>query len=298
MEDFTDTAKITVPRKIQWNGKPLTDFINRGDKITIQFGYENHKIEDVFTGYIKTFASSTPIVIECENEMYLLKQIKVKPRKYGKFDFKQFMNEYAPDIKIEIPSEKDLDFGEVIIKDEVSIASVFEQLKKDNPLSAFFREGILYAILPQTALNKADEVKPIVFDVSKNIIDSKQIKYVHAEDIKIQIKAISVLANNKKIEVTAGDKNGEIRTLHASRYKTKEELQQYANNELKNYKADKAEGSFTAFGIPYVRKGDRAKIFDKINADIDGKTFNINAVKYSFGTSGYRQTITLGNELK
>jgi hypothetical protein len=295
---LTDTAKVTVPRKMQWYGKPLTDFINRGDKITIQLGYEGREIETVFEGYIKTFTHTTPITIECENEMYALKQIKVKAKKYDKFDFKQFMQEYAPNFEMEIPAENVLNFGEVIIKNEMSVASVIEQLKKNNPFNAFFREGVMYALLPQTALNKTDKVKTRVFATNKNIIDSKNIKYTLAEDVKIKIKAISMLAGNKKLEAAAGDENGEIRTLHASWLKTQDELQKYANDQLKKYKDDKAEGSFTAFGIPYVRKADRVKIFDKINADIDGKVFNVEAVKYSFGTAGYRQTITLGNELK
>ncbi|MDR2824272.1 MAG: hypothetical protein LBB41_03625 [Prevotellaceae bacterium] len=298
IKDFTDTAKITVPRKMRWRGKPLTDYINRGNEITVQLGYEGYTMETVFKGYIKTFSHTTPIVIECENEMYLLKQTKVQPRKYDKFDFEQFMKQYAPKIAIRLPDEKALNFGEVIIKDEMNVAAVFEQLKKNNPFHAFFRDGVMYAILPQTLLNKDDKVETWVFRTNQNIVDIKNIKYTLAEDVKVKIKAISILANNKKIEATAGDENGEIRTFHASRYKTQAELQRYANDELKRWKTDRAEGSFTAFGIPYVRKADRVKIFDEINTDINGKTFNVEAVKYSFGTSGYRQTITLGNEIK
>ncbi|MDR2292449.1 MAG: hypothetical protein LBE11_03140 [Prevotellaceae bacterium] len=128
VKDFTDTAKITVPRKMQWRGKPLTDFINRGNEITVQLGYEGHKIETVFKGYIKAFTHAAPIVIDCENEMYALKQIKVKAKKYDKFDFKQFMQEYAPKITFKLPDEKALNFGEVIIKDEMSVASVYLSL--------------------------------------------------------------------------------------------------------------------------------------------------------------------------
>jgi hypothetical protein len=297
IKDFTDTAKITVPRKMQWYGKPLTDYINRGDEITVQLGYEGHAMETVFKGYIKTFSHTTPIVIECENEMYKLKQTIVKQNRYNKFDFKQFMQEYASNVALVMP-EKDMDFGEITIKEEVSVVAVFEHLRKNNSFYAFFRDGVMYAMLPQTLLNKDNYVKNIVFGTDKNIVDIKNIKYTLAEDVKIKIKAISILADNSRLEATAGDENGEIRTFHASRYKTQKDLQQYANDELKRWKIDKAEGSFTAFGIPYVRKADKVKIFDEINADVNGKTFNVEAVKYSFGTGGYRQTITLGIEVK
>ncbi|MDR1984975.1 MAG: hypothetical protein LBQ28_09160 [Prevotellaceae bacterium] len=298
--DLTDTAKIVVPRKIQWKEQPLTKYINRGDKIEIQLGYENNNIETVFTGYIKTITSRTRITIECENEMWQLKQKPVPAQICAQFDFEIFMKKYAADVNVVLPNKEKLNFGEVKIGKDVNVANVLEQLKKNNPFYSFFRENKLYAIMGQTALNETGSFKHIIFNAQKNIINCESLKYTHADDVNVRVKAISILANNKRLAVEVPDKktDGELRTFHDSRYKTEPELRKYAELKLAELKVDNISGSFTAFGIPFVRKADRVTIFDKINADIDGKVFNVKSVKYNFGEQGYRQTIELGDKYK
>jgi hypothetical protein len=58
------------------------------------------------------------------------------------------------------------------------------------------------------------------------------------------------------------------------------------------------EGSITAFGIPLVRKGDMVQLRDSDRKERDGKKFVVDGVDYQFGTSGYRQVINLGYEIK
>ena len=50
--------------------------------------------------------------------------------------------------------------------------------------------------------------------------------------------------------------------------------------------------------MPFVRKGDVVRLRDSERPERDGKQFQVKAVDYKFNTSGYRQTITLGAELK
>jgi hypothetical protein len=298
VEDLTDTAKIIVPRKMQWQYKPLTDFIERGSEITVELGYEGYKMETVFTGYIKNFTARTAITLDCENEMWKLKQIAVVPKVYKEFDIKEFIQEYAPHLELVSINETKYNFGEVKIEKDVNVARVLEQLKQNNPFYTFFRGKKLYAVIGQTNLVAEDEVKMLNFISDKNIISSDNLKITLAEDVNVRVKAISILPSNKRltVEVPPGKKDGDLRTLHASRYKTEADLKKYAEAELANLKVDTVEGSFTAFGIPHVRKGDRVKITDNVNADINGKTFAVKAVRYSFDNNGYRQTITLGHK--
>ncbi|MDR1199060.1 MAG: hypothetical protein LBK94_08650 [Prevotellaceae bacterium] len=300
VENLTDTAKITVPRKLKWKEKPLTGFINRGDAINVELGYDGHKMETVFTGYIRNFTSRTAITLECENEMWKLKQIAVVPKVYKNFDIKAFMKEYAPHLELISVNKTKYNFGEVKIEKGVNVARVLEQLKQNNPFYTFFRGKKLYAVIGQTNLVAEDEVKMLNFIAHKNIINSEQLKLTLAEDVNVRVKAISILANNKRLtaEVPQGKKDGDLRTFHASRYKTEADLKKYAEQKLAELKTDTVEGSFTAFGIPHVRKGDRVKITDTVNADISGKAFAVKAVKYSFDSNGYRQTITPGHKYR
>ncbi|MDR2652133.1 MAG: hypothetical protein LBC68_07445 [Prevotellaceae bacterium] len=298
VENLTDTAKIVVPRKLKWKEKPLTDFINRGDAISVELGYDGHAMEAVFTGYIRNFTSRTTITLDCENEMWKLKQIAVAPKVYKNFDIKAFIQEYAPHLELIAINETKYNFGEVKIENDVNVARVLEQLKQNNPFYSFFRGKKLYAVIGQTNLVAENEVKTLNFIAHKNIITSEQLKLTLAEDVNVRVKAISILPDNKRlvVEVPQGKKDGDLRTLHASRYKTEADLKKYAEQELAKLKTDTVEGNFTAFGIPYVRKGDRIKITDTVNADISGKTFAVRAVKYGFDDKGYRQTITLGHK--
>ena len=75
----------------------------------------------------------------------------------------------------------------------------------------------------------------------------------------------------------------------------KDELEKYAKGEYELLKTDRVSGSFTAFGEPFVQKGDLVEFqYGDLRPEMNGKVFIVDAVDYSFGKDGYRQTITLG----
>ena len=292
IRNLTDTAKVVLPRKMDMKGKKLNEFIERGDTITIQVGYKDVDSQTIFKGYITSVSSQTPITIEAENEMWTLKKTEVKPKRYDKFKLEDFLNEYAPDIELVMP--KDIEFGEVIIQEETTVAKVLDYLKQNYPFNAFFDDNKMVAVMLTSQIKNSREVK---FKKGLNII-SDTLKYTLKDDISIQIVARSILPNNKKLESKKGDKNGEVHTFYEPSCKTQKELDDYAESMLKTYKADKMSGDFTAFGIPFVKKGDKVLLYDGENKERNKKKFIVDAVKYNFGLQGYRQTITLGDELK
>lgn len=73
MKTITDTAKLTVPRNLKFHDSNLLDYIKRGDKITIDLGYEDSDLQTVFKGYITNVSTGRPITIECEDEAWMLK---------------------------------------------------------------------------------------------------------------------------------------------------------------------------------------------------------------------------------
>lgn len=91
-KNLTKTAKITFPRKMNFAGlnlfkkdktKGMSPVFTRGDVIKIQLGYarpEEKKpiLKELFRGYIVKIGLSTPLELECEDQMFFLKQIKVK----------------------------------------------------------------------------------------------------------------------------------------------------------------------------------------------------------------------------
>lgn len=90
----TKTAKITLPRKMDFGGLNIITGSNpifgRGDRVIIKLGYvyvdenstpENiivtNTLKEVFRGYITTVGMETPLEIECEDMMFALKQVRV-----------------------------------------------------------------------------------------------------------------------------------------------------------------------------------------------------------------------------
>jgi len=75
-QNLTDTAEITIPRKLSFNRKPIASdggVFKRGDKITVRAGYD-FEFNTIFSGYLVSIKPGTPIVLQCEDEMFNLKK--------------------------------------------------------------------------------------------------------------------------------------------------------------------------------------------------------------------------------
>ncbi|MFC2561370.1 MAG: hypothetical protein ACFNWV_08035, partial [Porphyromonas pasteri] len=71
-DDLTDTCKLTLPKRMLWDSKEGAP-LRRGDKVRISLGYDDD-LQLAFVGYIREVGFKTPVVIECEDEMYQLKK--------------------------------------------------------------------------------------------------------------------------------------------------------------------------------------------------------------------------------
>ncbi len=294
-KNLTDTATVKVPKKMSWNGKPLTDYVKRNDEISIRVGYKEYGLETVFKGYVSRVENSTPIVIECENEMRLFKTITVKAEIIKNFNIKNFIQKYAPNVEVVGP---DIDFGTVTIEEQNLSQALDKLMSSFSWFKGFFRDGKFIAVIDLAAI--ADS-KTFTFDPERNMI-SDQLKYTLSEDVKIAVKAVHINRDNTKIEVVfpeeaKSDNNYEQRQFFFPEYDSEHQLKEAAENTQKSFVCDKMEGNITAFGIPFVKKCDIVLLKDKQRKERDGKRFWVNAVDYSFGTGGYRQTITLGDQL-
>lgn len=292
VETLTDTATIVLPCKLE----KVIDVVKKGDRVVIYLWYDEHPDHTpIYLGYVKNISISPTLTLECEDEMWQLKQIKVPGKRYDKFDLQNFFSEFIPGLEVKVP--KEISFGEVIIAGESTVAKVLDYLTQNYPFKVFFKgRSLLCCMLTSLVIESAKEV---TFKIGSNVI-SDSLKYVKAEDVNVIVKVKSILKDNTKLEVQSpiGATEGEIRTLHNSSLKTKKELQQYADEQLANWKCDKMTGEFMAFGMPRVYKCDIVEILDKENSNRNNKKFVVASVNYSFGSGGFRQTIKLGNELK
>lgn len=280
---LTDTARIVLPRNIRnLERKAVGNYFRRGDRVDIYMGY-NGQLRHEFGGYLSKVKANIPIELNCEDMMYRLKQtpcnISLAPGK-----LLSFLQQVVPgDITIDAAN---VEIGAVKFTN-VSVAKALEKLKDDFGLYSYFKGYTL--VVGKTYLDDSAEVK---LQFERNIKPDTDLEYQVADDLRLQVKATSLLKGGKKLEVTVGDEDGETSTLTYAGITSEAELRKLANADLQRLKVDGYKGELSLWGIPAVAHGYMANLIDTRYPDRAGKYY-IKAVTKSFGSNGYSQTATL-----
>ena len=257
----------------------------------ISLGYDDD-LQLAFVGYIREVGFKTPVVIECEDEMYHLKQKPTLKKAYRNASLSQILSDQGiTDYKV--LGEQTL--GAYRIKAD-NVAALLGELKEQGVRSFFRYEGgkpILYSgvVFDREASGKPSQV----IASGLNLISDSSLKEQHGDTMCLKIKAISFQptakkGKTKKIKLELGDADGELRTLH-SYGKSESELRAWAEQEMKRLKRDGLAGSVTTFGAKLLDK------LDTVGIIIDGTkkgVYQVKKVTIKYGTEGLRQDVTLG----
>lgn len=282
-ETLTDTATITFPRKTAWKEKNITELISRNDNIGIKIGYDSIN-DELFRGIVRAVKADIPFTVQTDDTLFKLKKNSIK-KSYKSVTLNQLLTDISP-IAFEA---KEIQLGKFRINNATP-AEVLKHLKTKYGIYSFVRGDILYSGLQYWGNGRSHE-----FSFTKDII-SHSLEYRKADDISFQVKAISIMPDNSRIEVKKGDTDGENRTFHYYNI-DKKELERRAEQELEKLKFDGYRGSFTTFGQPAVLHGDTVKLIDKNYPEREG-IYIVKAVRRNFGQNGYRQTIEIDRAWK
>jgi hypothetical protein len=295
-ETFTDTAKIKLPAKLIKDGTAITvgqsGLINVGDKIKVDCGYFPNE-DKIFEGFISEITPQSPLFLSCQDTSWTLKQ-ETLTRSFKTITLKNLLTDILPEgVEFEAVEAQ---LGQLRLS-RVNPVHVLESLKRTYGLVSWFRDGVLragLAYVPSLA-------KSHTFTLAKNggfaklgdITKPKGLIYKKLDQVKIKVNAISMLPDNKKIEVQAGDIQGDQRTLFMYNVTSVSEVKKRAEEEVKKFRYEGYFGSFETFGEPFVNHGDRVTIKDEKFPERDG-VYLVDAVTRSTGIRGYKQLITLG----
>ncbi len=285
------TAKITLPTQAVNKGKviDLAKELKQGDEVEITLEYEKVYTGIEFKGFVKRIKEGMPIVVECEDMIYKLRS-KNFQKSWKATTLKDVLNHIIAGTGIKIKgTPPDVNLKTFYLKN-VNGAEALKKIKEQYGLSVYFEtDSQLYVGLAYT--NKTGTVK---YDLLKNIVKS-DLKYREAKDIKLKVKAIHIKKDNSKIEETAGDTDGEQRTLYFYELDDPKKLKERAEEEIKKYKYSGYEGSLTSFLVPQAVPAMTAQITDT-QFGRKGSYF-VEKVKTRFGTSGARREVHLGIKL-
>ena len=283
-EKLTTEAKITMPKKVKWDKADKIP-VKRGDSVKISLGYDDN-LQTAFVGYVRDVGFKTPIVITCEDEMFKLKQMPTKKKAYRSVSLETLLKDQGIGYRLNIMGEQALGAYRVTAD---TVAALLGKLSEQG-IRSFFRYENDTPVLYCGVLFERDTRPAQVFKTGLNIISDQSLQQQKAENMRLRVKAVSLMPDNKKIKVEVGDADGEHRTLHTYN-KTESELKAWAEQEIKRLKRDGLTGSFTIFGHTLV------DCLDAIGIVIDGVKSGVYQVKKNvvkYGDSGYRQEITLG----
>lgn len=292
-ENMTDTAKIVIPRKLSFKGKPLAvgneALFKRGEKIKIELGYDAN-LKTVFQGYISRVHLSLPIVLECEDETYTLKKNILVNKTYESVSLTTLLKYIMPStVEYTTNGFTFENLGKIRITNRATTAMVLDMLRKSYNIYTFYRDGVFYIGLPfQTSLQKQK-----TFDFEKNIIDDKNLEWEQKDDVPIKVYGVSVQSDNTKFEYWYPSKDTPGEQIKYSVAGISEaDLKKAVIRHYDSFQFDGYKGSFLTFGEPLVNHGDVVKFNSEKLTERNEGVYLIKSVTRSFGMQGYRQTIT------
>jgi hypothetical protein len=296
LQNLVNTSTIVLPKNLLIPpDKKITDLFNIGDKVTIELGY-NQVLNTEFIGYIRSVKHDIPLVIECEDEMFNLKQITLKSKAFKKATLKTIIDYVLADTpyKAEIIDTTVDDF---VIDNNVSVALVFQYLKEKLGITfSFNNRGVLVCGFPYS-FDPQNNV--YIADFEQNIASSN-LEYKNKDEVNIKLIGISHQKGKKPIRYeynpsNALAKEAETRTLNFNNL-SESELKEKVKEQYKRIQSDGYKGSITLFGLPFVEPFEAIKLRHKVYPDREG-LYLVNDVNVTFNNVGYRRELVLGKKI-
>ncbi|TGN26750.1 hypothetical protein [Empedobacter tilapiae] len=307
VQNLTSTAKIELPREfrnvlkesdnqlnktISIEGKSILDFIRKGDRVEIRFGYDGeYNLE--FVGYITKISADTPLIIECEDEMYQLKKAKRYSGYFKSGNLKEILQAVLPENfqkRHDLEYDADYNVGKWKIENATPY-EVLQQLKEKTFIRSWFSraEGSEYTKqlnIGMTADFFTRDLKTHKLNFSQNIRRGSDIKFINDKnDTKLFLTVKSKQNNGKILEGTAGEKGEIEESVEMPPNIDKATLQDMAKKLHKGRVTNRLEGSINTWCYPIVEPGDAVDIVRPFYPDkhqdgryfVEGVTINVNA---------------------
>lgn len=296
-EDLTDQATITIPQAITYRrgGKVLNitqgddSAFQRGNTANINHGYSRTNL--VFDGFITKISPNRPLMFDLQDGMYLLKQKTIQSYSKKKVTLKSLLLDIVGDDFVIQSADIELGFFRIT---KANVAEVLQHLKSEYGITSYIRDNVLISGLAYLTENP-NELTIHDLSYGVNIIEDDDLSYIRGDDQKIKINAISIYPDNTRVEASAGDENGDQRTMYF--YDVPEsELKRVADEELAKIKVEGFQGSFTTFAQPVIRFGDAVRIKNNDVPEKDG-VYLVKRVVTSGGVNGGLQRIYLDRRI-
>ena len=308
---FTDTAIITLPNKFIRNNKVIVagtdNLFKRGDVVEINIGYFP-KLQRRFTGFLNNIHPETPLILECEDPMWLLKQINLKSKQFLNTTIKEVVDFATADLgnlTVEF-DDKDAKIGnfEIDNKGFVNAVTVFEVLKKQFGYNIYFQDGILQVRILNSILSLDKTAH--VMDTEFNIIEDN-LTFQRDDDVGMVVRFDSKQKDNSVITLFGFKEKGETVISRIPKQGgivnswkvpelSEDLIKQLITRNIDKYIWEGFQGSFMTFLEPTIEHSDRIDFIDNRLPEKNGR-YLIKTVVTTFGVDGGRQIVELRNKV-
>ncbi|HEY0612292.1 MAG TPA: hypothetical protein VGD35_21610, partial [Chitinophaga sp.] len=300
---FVDTATITLPAsarlKTETQDVPQSVSTARsfqeGDKVEIWLGYDSDdNLHREFSGFVKSVNAATPCVIDCEGYSWQLRRKNVPwSTEDDETKLKDLLAKLVEGTDITLSkSIPDVPVHQ-ICEGNISGTEALDWIKKNMYLTVYLSENELYAGWDYIA--QPDKVNA-KYRIGWNLVKDDQLKFRWAEDVKVQVRAISFNNRNEAVVGMAGDSGGVTKNIRVDGFHSEAELKKVAKTEADKLRYDGFEGKVTGFLQPFALPGYKAILQDPHYKDREG-TYLIESTEVKFGMSGGRRICELGKKI-
>jgi len=310
-DTFTDTARIVFLNRFRKKeGQSITvgidNVFKRGDAVTIKLGYFPNLVTR-FQGFISRVKPDSPLVIECEDEMFQLEQVSLVSKEFINTTIKDVI-EYATDslkpiIEFDDETAKIGNFH-IDNKGFINAIDVFKVLKSQFGYNIYFRNKVLNVRILNSILALTNPTHRI--GMQRNVIRD-DLTYQRDDDVDMMIRFESKQTDNTVLTFFGFKDKGETvitttaKTAGVTHAWTVPELSETEIKKIMRENIDKFiwegfTGGFLTFLEPFVQHTDTIQLIDREHPEREGK-YLIQDVGTEFGLSGGRQDITLRNRI-
>lgn len=287
VKSLTKNATIVLPRNVSklFDKYKVSEVFRRGDRVTIELGYDGQLSEE-FSGYIsKGVSADIPIKIECQDEMWKLKQLPVNYVAKG-VTLKSLLKAICKGYTIDALDSVAL--GTVRFS-KTTVAAVLEKLSKDWKINTFM-DG--KTIVSGDVYGHYTSTSPIKYNLERTVVNN-DLNYKQKDDVTLKLTAESILVNGRKLSVVLGQDGGDQMHLTYYNITAKAELEKKAKTDYEKAIAGGFDGTITAFGTPRCQIGWKVQLVSTIYPDRNG-IYYVEAVSKDWNEQGFRQKINLG----
>lgn len=285
-QELTDRAEIQLAKAVSdFDNKNVQAVFRKGDPVTIELGY-NGRQNTEFQGFITQVGADYPVTLYCQDAMWKLKQSTVNI---------SFRTISLPDLlKAIVPAGYSIDALDIQLGavrfSNTTVAQVLKKLQDDFSLYSYMKGNTLVC----GKIYQDDEGLDIIdIHLEKDIVSS-ELEFEAAADTLLEVKAISVLNDGTKKEVTVGDKGGDTQTLTYFNIEDISELKRLATIDLEKQKKDRLSGGLIMLGQPSIQHGRKVRLYSDLYPERNG-VFDVKRIETSWGHDGFRRKLQIGN---